>query len=115
MQKRIYLTIVIFFLGGLLLGMALHKIPSYIPIVYLLVSAVTMAVYFLDKYKAKTGRWRTPEEVLHLLEITCGWPGAMLAQMLFHHKNKKISYQIVFWVMMIINCGLLFWYIKYRV
>lgn len=115
MQKKLYYTIAIFFLGGLVLGTALHKIPKYIPIVYLLVSLVTMMVYILDKNKAKNAQWRTPEEILHLLELACGWPGAMLAQMLFNHKKSKISYQIVFWLMIISNCGVLFWYIKYRV
>jgi uncharacterized membrane protein YsdA (DUF1294 family) len=26
-----------------------------------------------------------------------GWPGALIAQRLFHHKSKKVSFQGVFW------------------
>jgi hypothetical protein len=41
--------------------------------------------------------WRTPEKVLHASELLGGWPGALLAQQLFRHKTRKVSYQLVFW------------------
>lgn len=44
-------------------------------------------------YLAERGRWRTPENTLHVAELLGGWPGALVAQQLFRHKTRKISYQ----------------------
>ncbi|SJM91388.1 Cold-shock protein (fragment) [Crenothrix polyspora] len=42
--------------------------------------------------------WRIPEKSLHTLELLGGWPGALLAQRTLRHKNRKPSYQVVFWL-----------------
>ena len=72
-------------------------------IVYLAMSVVTFCAYGWDKFKAKRGKWRTPEKTLHLLELCCGWPGAILAQRLLRHKSYKKSFRIVLWCMMVLN------------
>ena len=66
--------------------------------VYGLMSLITFVVYYLDKRAARLGRSRTPEATLHLLELLGGWPGALLAQRLIRHKNAKVGYQVVFWL-----------------
>ena len=106
-QKHLYLLISIVFIGVLALGsLALHKLhPAYF-FVYLVMSIATVIVYAIDKHKAANGKWRIPEATLHLCELLCGWPGAMLAQVLIRHKNAKLSFQLVFWAMLIINTGL---------
>jgi uncharacterized membrane protein YsdA (DUF1294 family) len=48
-----------------------------------------------DKRAARLGRRRTPERTLHLLELIGGWPGALLAMTVFHHKTRKASYFLV--------------------
>jgi len=65
---------------------------------YAVMSAVAFIFYALDKRAARLGRPRTSEVTLHLLELLGGWPGAFLAQRLIRHKNAKVSYQIVFWL-----------------
>ena len=82
-------------------------------IVYLSMSIVTFVVYGIDKFKAKHAMWRTPEKTLHMLEVLCGWPGAMFAQRIFRHKSYKRSFRVVFWCMVVCNllavsavCGL---------
>ena len=52
-----------------------------------------------------------PEQVdaLHLLGIIGGWPGALLAQRLLRHKNSKQSFQVVFWITVLLNCAGVFW------
>jgi uncharacterized membrane protein YsdA (DUF1294 family) len=75
--------------------------------VYCVLSIVTFAVYGLDKAAAKNGRRRTPENTLHLLSLAGGWPGALVAQRLFRHKNRKRSFRVAFWVTVAGNCGLL--------
>ncbi|MEZ6317443.1 MAG: DUF1294 domain-containing protein [Phycisphaerales bacterium] len=65
---------------------------------YAVMSVVTFVAYALDKRAAQSGARRTPEKVLHLLELAFGWPGGLLAQRLVHHKSRKRSYQLVFWL-----------------
>lgn len=37
--------------------------------------------------------WRVPERLLHVLELSGGWPGSFVAQRLFRHKVSKGEYQ----------------------
>ena len=71
--------------------------------IYLSVSIVCFAAYGLDKFAAKAGLWRIPEATLHLLELLCGWPGALLGQRLFCHKRAKREYMWTFWGIVIAN------------
>jgi uncharacterized membrane protein YsdA (DUF1294 family) len=73
--------------------------------VYLLMSLVTGIVYGLDKRAARRGESRTSEATLHGLELLGGWPGAFLAQRLLRHKNAKLRYQIVFWMIVGLHLG----------
>jgi len=49
-------------------------------------------------------QWRTGEGTLILLGVLGGWPGAFVAQQLFHHKTKKRSFQIAFWLTVLLHC-----------
>lgn len=64
---------------------------------YPLASLISFIQYWQDKANAQRGRWRTPENALHLIELLGGWPGALVAQQCFRHKTRKLSYQLVFW------------------
>jgi uncharacterized membrane protein YsdA (DUF1294 family) len=66
--------------------------------VYALMSVLCFVCYFIDKRAAEKGLWRIPEKSLHILELLGGWPGAFMAQRLLRHKNRKPSYQLVFWL-----------------
>ena len=35
---------------------------------------------------------------LHLFAFVGGWPGAWLGQRIFHHKTEKLSFRLVFWL-----------------
>ena len=72
-------------------------------IIYAVMSVITFCVYGLDKFKAQKDLWRIPEKTLHILELCCGWPGALLAQRLLRHKSYKKSFCIVFWAMVVLN------------
>ena len=72
-----------------------------------MVGIVTIAVYAMDKRKAVKSQWRIPEATLHICELLCGWPGAMIAQVVIRHKNAKLSFQLVFWAMVLINAGVI--------
>lgn len=89
-----------------LLGSVLvwYRGVSVIPLAaYGLVSVVAFFLYWSDKRKAATARWRTPENVLHAVELAGGWPGALIAQQVFRHKTRKVSYQVLFWVIVLLH------------
>lgn len=67
-------------------------------LVYLAMSLVTFGLYWRDKHQARREGQRTPEKLLHGAELLGGWPGALLAQQVFRHKTRKVSYQVVFWL-----------------
>ncbi|VVM97628.1 hypothetical protein PS645_03122 [Pseudomonas fluorescens] len=77
---------------------------SLVPLVaYGVVSLLAFVLYGSDKRKARTDRWRTPENVLHAVEFAGGWPGALLAQQIFRHKTRKVSFQILFWAIVLLH------------
>ena len=89
-----------------LFGSALlaYRGVSLIPLAaYGLVSVVTFCLYWSDKRKAQSDSWRTPEKILHAMELAGGWPGALVAQQVFRHKTRKVSYQVVFWLIVVLH------------
>lgn len=95
------------FLGVVGGGVRLGYWPDYVFFVYAGMSLLTFMAYAGDKAKAGTGQWRTPESTLHTLELLGGWPGALVAQWQIGHKNRKGSYQAVFWFIVILHLGVL--------
>ena len=73
-----------------------------------MVSALTYGFYWWDKRRAQSGKRRTREWTLHGLELIGGWPGAWLAQKRLRHKTAKRSYQIVFWLIVMIHQAIAF-------
>src|SRR5450432_2126626 len=69
----------------------------------ILISVVTYLFYRHDKKRAQSGGWRTSESNLHFVELIGGWPGAFLAQSIVHHKNSKLSYQVIFWMIVALH------------
>lgn len=68
-----------------------------------LINLVTFIAYGTDKRAAVNGSWRIPEANLHTLEFLGGWIGAFIGQKFFRHKNKKKSYQAMFWLMLVLQ------------
>lgn len=71
--------------------------------VYVINSLFTLLFYAADKRNAERGEWRIPENCLHCWELFHGWPGALLGQKLFHHKHRKVSFMLVFWLCVCMN------------
>jgi len=87
--------------GGALVG----YFPRQAGIVSLLASLITFFAYADDKTRASRNTWRTPETTLHLLALCGGWPGALAAQHLLRHKNRKRAFQVTFWGTVSVNVG----------
>ena len=107
-------TIALSVIGTFFIALAfvtfISNISPLIPVAYVVVSGITFMTYGIDKSKAVRGEWRTPEGALHSLELLGGWPGALVAQWYYRHKNRKVSYQVVYWMIVLINLGALTWY-----
>lgn len=75
---------------------------------YTIASVVAFFLYWIDKKKAENSSRRIPEANLHFFESLGGWVGALVAQQVFRHKTRKLSYQIVFWF--IVAAHQIFWF-----
>lgn len=84
-------------------------VPVLLPVAYGVMSLVTFLMYAIDKGAAESGSRRVPEGRLHLFELLCGWPGALVGQQFFRHKTRKTSFQVVFWSYVILNLAVLGW------
>lgn len=85
---------------------------AVLALVYGLMSLICFIAYYRDKQFAIKGQLRTPEVRLHLYELLGGWPGGLLAQRLIRHKNRKLSYQLLFWLIVLLHlavAGLVLW------
>ena len=66
-------------------------------IIYLLgINVITFLAMWLDKYKAKKGKWRTEEKTLFTLVALGGGIGGILGMHVFRHKTKKFRFVIGF-------------------
>lgn len=93
-------------LAGLLLlpVMAVYRLHldfRWIGAYGLVINVFTYWLYARDKRRAQEQEWRISENALHLVELLGGWPAAWLAQRRLRHKCSKVSYQFVFWVIVL--------------
>ncbi len=70
---------------------------------YPMVSLISYLQYGHDKRQAQRGGSRLAERSLHLVELAGGWPGALLAQQRLRHKTRKVSYQVTFWLIVLVH------------
>jgi len=100
-------------------GLALRRLAAVVDYRWLLayaigISACTYALYGADKDSAadQASTWRAPEKLLHALEFAGGWPGAFLAQRRLRHKTAKLSYQLVYWLIVAVHVGVAADYVR---
>ena len=64
-------------------------------IIYLLViNLIGFFIMWLDKRKAKYGRWRIPENTLFLITLLGGGIGTISGMYTFRHKTKKLKFTV---------------------
>jgi len=76
-------------------------------------SVITFIFYGYDKRQSVKNKSRVPELILHMLALSGGTPGALLGQLLFRHKTKKLRFRIVFLAIVLLQAGLGFCYWRY--
>ncbi|QDW66861.1 DUF1294 domain-containing protein [Luteimonas granuli] len=88
---------------------AIGLVPGLLVAAYLALSVVSYLMYRSDKVAAQRNAQRTPEASLHLMDLLGGWPGALIAQQQFRHKTAKRSFQLVFWITVVLNLAAAAW------
>lgn len=83
----------------------IYAVVTYLSIV-VVTSFVSFAAFGLDKRRAGNGGRRVPERTLHILAFLGGWPGALLGQRQFRHKTQKLSFLIVFWLVVVLHVAI---------
>ncbi|WP_460054821.1 DUF1294 domain-containing protein [Pseudolactococcus yaeyamensis] len=59
---------------------------------------VVFVLYAEDKRRAKRGLWRISEKTLLLTSLLFGGVGALVSAHIFHHKTRKIEFQLSWWL-----------------
>ena len=78
-------------------------LPLHFFLFYVGMSVITLLVYAMDKSSAQKDGQRTPENMLHMLALLGGWPGALYAQQLLRHKSVKQPFRSIFWLTLALN------------
>ena len=76
------------------------------------INIATFLLYGYDKLISSGDRLRVPELNLQALALLGGSPLALVAQKFFRHKTIKSSFQLVYWVIVLIQVGVLVWVYK---
>lgn len=108
MKKKLNLILMLFiilFFCFIAFMVATGRLPLSVIVLYATLSVLTFFLYMKDKSAAKNNDWRIKERTLLLFGLLSGWPGALFAQRVFHHKTKKTQFQLVYWLTVIMNCG----------
>ncbi len=101
------------FFALLLLSLMAGSFTLTVPLFYLEASLFTYWLYQIDKKLACSGqRSRLPEESLQMFSLIGGWPGALVAQKLLHHKIHKLPFQREFRFVVYGNSCFLLWLIS---
>ena len=73
----------------------LGRFPPWVGLLYLIAGIASFVFYQADKRAAERREWREPERRLHLLDLTFGIIGGLLAQHVLRHKTYKPGFVTV--------------------
>lgn len=87
---------------------------SWVAAYFLSINAVTFAFYGIDKsLSRRRSTPRIPERTLHTIAFLGGTPAAIVGQKIFRHKTQKGSFRLTFWLIALLQAGLVglwLWY-----
>lgn len=74
---------------------------KYFIIYLIIINLITFLAMFIDKRKAKKGKWRTKELTLFIFVLLGGGIGGIAGMKLFRHKTKKAIFKYGFPIILI--------------
>ena len=82
------------------------------------VNVAAWIMYGLDKWKARSGKWRISERNLLIVALIGGSVGALAGMLMFRHKTKKPKFVIGIPVMLVVHCVIVAaafsWHVPFR-
>ena len=80
-------------------------------IIYLIIiNLIGFFAMYIDKQKAKKGKWRIPEKTLFIITALGGGIGTIAGMYTFRHKTQKIAFVIGFPVITIAEIVAIIYY-----
>lgn len=76
---------------------------KYLLIYLVIINLITFFAMFIDKHKAKKGKWRTKELTLFVFVLLGGGIGGIAGMKVFRHKTKKPLFKYGFPAILIIE------------
>ena len=83
----------------------MNALSSFLLYYLIAINSVTFLMFGFDKWMARSNARRTPEKILWLFSLLGGSLGAILGMQTFRHKTKKISFQFILALILIIQAG----------
>ena len=77
-------------------GLIEYITPINIIIYLLAINIIGFLIMYIDKKRAKCGRWRIPEKTLLLIALLGGSIGTIIGMYTFRHKTQKIKFTLGF-------------------
>lgn len=74
----------------------MEDIMRYLIIYIVIINIIAFLAMYIDKRKAKYGKWRIPEQSLFILALIGGSIGAIIGMYTFRHKTKKLRFSVGF-------------------
>lgn len=74
------------------------------------INLIGFAIMFIDKQKAKKGKWRIPENTIFVITAIGGGIGTIAGMYKFRHKTKKLRFTIGLPFLLILDILLIIWF-----
>ena len=65
-------------------------------IYFVIINILGFLIMYIDKQKAKKGKWRIPEKTLFIITALGGGIGTIAGMYLFRHKTQKLKFVLGF-------------------
>jgi len=75
------------------------------------INVLTFLLYGIDKWKARRGKWRIPEDTLIWLAIAGGSIGALLGMYLFRHKTQHRKFTLGVPAILLVQVALIYFFL----
>lgn len=76
---------------------------KYFIIYLIIINLIAFLSMYIDKRKARYGKWRIPEQTLFILALIGGSIGSIAGMYTFRHKTKKLRFSIGFPIILILQ------------
>lgn len=77
-------------------GLIVYFTPLNVIAYLIIINIIGVLIMYVDKRKAKYGRWRIPEKTLLTVALLGGTVGTLIGMYWFRHKTQKLKFVLGF-------------------